>query len=140
MTERCHRLKFDFTEILPDGREGSQIRLGCTFSGEAEQLTEKGWRLVGDGAEGTGSGLTEAVLDWLRVRLALPTRAREIAEAVRPLVQEVEHLMTESKGVYGLHLNGDPAPWSEIDDGGRFEGWLTEFNKARAMLDREGGG
>jgi hypothetical protein len=52
-------------------------------------------------------------------------------------IEDIKHLMAESKGVYGLHLNGEPAPWSEIDDGGAFEGWLFKFNAARARLAGE---
>lgn len=40
-----------------------------------------------------------------------------------------ESLINESKGVYGLHLNGDPSPWEELLEGGRFEEWLIKFSK-----------
>lgn len=36
-------------------------------------------------------------------------------------LQEVQDFIGESSGVYGLHLNGDSSPWSEIEQGGRFE-------------------
>lgn len=71
------------------------------------------------------------------LRQQLSDRDKELAEArglLTDTVTEIAELMGESKGVYGLHLNGDPAPWSEIDDGGRFEGWLTKFNAAREWL------
>lgn len=36
-------------------------------------------------------------------------------------LDEVQRLIEESRGVYGLHLNGDESPWSELEQGGRFE-------------------
>jgi hypothetical protein len=32
--------------------------------------------------------------------------------------------------VYGLHLNGDGAPWDSLRTGGFFEEWLLDFDKA----------
>lgn len=42
----------------------------------------------------------------------------------------VESLILESKGVAGLHLNGDLASWNELRTGGRFEEWLYQFDDA----------
>lgn len=42
-------------------------------------------------------------------------------DRLRKIVEDFETLVGESSGVYGLHLNGDPSPWSEILQGGRFE-------------------
>lgn len=42
----------------------------------------------------------------------------------------VESLILESKGVAGLHLNGDLAGWDELRTGGRFEAWLYRFDDA----------
>lgn len=39
----------------------------------------------------------------------------------------VQDLINNSYGVAGLHLNGDVAPWDELLEGGRFEGWLKDF-------------
>jgi hypothetical protein len=41
--------------------------------------------------------------------------------------------MEESAGVYGLHLNGDMAPWGDLEEGGRFERLLS-MSKARAAI------
>lgn len=46
--------------------------------------------------------------------------------------------MSDSGGVYGLHLNGDPAPWSELTSGGHFEDWTTEIDDARLVLAETG--
>lgn len=45
------------------------------------------------------------------------------------IVQDFDNLIGSSGGVYGLHLNGDPAPWSEIMPGGRFEDWLINYGE-----------
>ena len=42
----------------------------------------------------------------------------------------VEALINESKGVFGLHLNGDPSEWAELRTGGKLEGWLYQFDDA----------
>ena len=42
----------------------------------------------------------------------------------------VEALINESGGVFGLHLNGDPATWSDLRTGGKFEDWLYKFDDA----------
>ena len=47
---------------------------------------------------------------------------------------EVQDLIGETSGVYGLHLNGDNAPWNEIEQGGRFER-LTTLPEALAAID-----
>lgn len=46
----------------------------------------------------------------------------------------VESLILESKGVAGLHLNGDLASWNELRTGGRFEEWLYQFDDALEIL------
>jgi uncharacterized coiled-coil protein SlyX len=51
------------------------------------------------------------------------------------LVNDLESLTSDSAGVYGLHLNGDPAPWSEILEGGRFERFEF-FAKAIELRDQ----
>lgn len=50
-------------------------------------------------------------------RDALAAQVQEMREAL----EEVQSLISESSGVYGLHLNGDSSPWSELEQGGRFE-------------------
>ena len=54
-------------------------------------------------------------------------------ETLRGL-EAVEALIHNSRGVIGLHLNGDEAPWDELRTGGRFEGWLRDFDDALAAL------
>lgn len=45
-------------------------------------------------------------------------------------INAAANLMDNSAGVEGLHLNGDVAPWSDLRTGGRFEGWLVDFDEA----------
>lgn len=45
-------------------------------------------------------------------------------------INAVSNLIRESGGVYGLHMNGDRSPWSEMLTGGRFEEWLLAFDEA----------
>ena len=56
--------------------------------------------------------------------------AARLAELEKGIVA-VDALISESGGVYGLHLNGDDAPWSELQTGGRFEEWLRDFDAAK---------
>ena len=56
-----------------------------------------------------------------------------LSEVITKLVLGINaaaNLMDNSSGVDGLHLNGDVAPWSELRTGGRFEGWLVDFDEA----------
>jgi hypothetical protein len=55
---------------------------------------------------------------------------RAEVEKLRKGLAAVEALISESKGVCGLHLNGDDAPWTELRTEGRFEEWLVDFDAA----------
>lgn len=52
-------------------------------------------------------------------------------------IQAVGFLISDSEGVYGLHLNGDVAPWETLEAGGEFEDWLFEFNEAETLLKKK---
>lgn len=45
-------------------------------------------------------------------------------------IKAVEELIHESRGVGGLHMNGDFAEWHSLRTGGRFENWLLDFDAA----------
>lgn len=67
--------------------------------------------------------------------LAHLERERDEARShLQAVVSEVQNLIGESHGVYGLHLNGDAAPWSEIVAGGRFER-IASVDAAREYID-----
>ena len=56
-----------------------------------------------------------------------------LSEVIAKLVRGINaaaDLMDNSSGVYGLHLNGDGAPWGELRTGGMFEEWLVDFDEA----------
>ncbi len=56
-----------------------------------------------------------------------------LLEALSALLDDIEALIGESAGVYGLHLNGDVSPWSELEEGGRFER-LSSMSRAREAI------
>lgn len=68
-------------------------------------------------------------IESLRQQLAAALAACEAKDAA---LQEFVDLMSESYGLTGFHLNGDIAPWSEVEEGGRFER-LTSLNNALAI-------
>lgn len=55
--------------------------------------------------------------------------------AFRRGIKAVRELMDESTGVVGLHMNGDVATWADLEQGGAFEEWLLDFNKAEDYLN-----
>jgi len=70
-----------------------------------------------------GESISDAMADEvLRLRAEL--------NVARVGLMAVEDLIDESKGVYGLHLNGDPVPWSEIRGHGRLCEWLEDYDAA----------
>ena len=68
---------------------------------------------------------------WEETHTALMA-ALAACEVKDAALQEVVDLIGESSGVYGLHLNGDNAPWEEVEQGGRFER-LTSLCEALAV-------
>jgi hypothetical protein len=78
----------------------------------------------------------EATAEWNRVMSAAAELA-QIKEALRIArcgLVAVTTLIYNSHGVSGLHLNGDVAPWSELQKGGRLDGWLSDFDRAVELL------
>lgn len=59
-----------------------------------------------------------------------------IAELKQGLIA-VRELINESRGVEGLHLNGEVATWDSLESGGQFEEWLTGFNIAEDLLTKD---
>lgn len=58
----------------------------------------------------------------------------KLVNTMQKLVDDLDALIAESEGVYGLHRNGDGAPWGELTKGGRFEEWLSSLDDARDVL------
>uniref|UniRef100_A0A6H1Z8N2 Uncharacterized protein n=1 Tax=viral metagenome TaxID=1070528 RepID=A0A6H1Z8N2_9ZZZZ len=57
---------------------------------------------------------------------------------MREAINAVAGLIDESRGVYGLHLDGDTSPWDELLAGGRFEEWLVDLSAAFALTPDTG--
>jgi hypothetical protein len=62
------------------------------------------------------------------------TTQQEAIKIAREALVEIDNLIEETEGVYGLHLNGDNSPWDELEKGGRFER-LKTLCEAIAALD-----
>ena len=59
----------------------------------------------------------------------------ELVEGLTALVNDVRGLVSESNGVYGLHLNGDVSPWPELLPDGEFER-LGSLMQAKTLIAR----
>ena len=73
--------------------------------------------------------MLDRMVDERDEQLAAALAACEAKDAA---LQEFVDLMSESYGLTGFHQNGDIAPWSEVEEGGRFER-LTSLNNALAI-------
>lgn len=80
------------------------------------------------------SSVAEAAIEQVK---KLEAERDKLRDLLTRIVGEVDDLIGESSGVYGLHLNGDPSPWGEVVAGGRFER-LGVLEEARAALAQEG--
>jgi len=54
-------------------------------------------------------------------------RVRAERNRLRRMADQWWDLINNSRGVDGLHLNGDLATWEDLLPGGRFEEWLSEM-------------
>lgn len=45
-------------------------------------------------------------------------------------ISDVQDLINETGGVYGLHLDGSLCPWGDLLKGGRYEEWLLSLSEA----------
>lgn len=74
---------------------------------------------------------TEAGNDSIALRRKLVaaesklTKADAVILQAKDALQEVQDLIHESRGIYGMHMNGDESPWIELEQGGRFERLCT---------------
>lgn len=58
--------------------------------------------------------------------------------ALQSLVSSLDDLIADSVGIFGLHQNGDLAPWDDLLRGGEFEAWLRALDDARDLLSGAG--
>lgn len=95
------------------------------------QIEEDGLR-----AHGLDIGTPSQLSDVFRKGIACGQNAETIRslqaenERLRKGLEAVESLIGESSGVAGLHMNGDVAPWGDLRTGGKYEGWLVDFDAA----------
>lgn len=80
-----------------------------------------------------GSGHAEPPSPMAGCGLCDATGVIDPLELLKALVGEIGDLIESSEGVYGLHLNGDPAPWGDLLPGGRYDEWLAVFAKAQEV-------
>ena len=78
------------------------------------------------------------IVEALDERDAALAECKRLREALSRVLVGMDHLMAESDGVAGLHLNGTVATWRELSTGGRFEEWLEPLDQARAALSGAG--
>ena len=91
------------------------------------------WRFGNEHLHGTPPGGKRILHDGDHVPDAvdkLIVRLHRRIEDLEQGIEAVRNLMNESHGVAGLHLNGEVAPWEELEKGGRHEEWLAAFNYA----------
>ena len=61
---------------------------------------------------------------------------RRDAEVYKDGLLAVVNLIESSLGVYGLHLNGELAPWDTLRTGGGYEDWLQSLDAAVDAIDK----
>lgn len=84
--------------------------------------------------------LEAGAADVLADSLELKEQRDELLAKLESLVGDVKALIEDSGGVYGLHKNGDPAPWDELVAGGSYEEWLRSLNDATDLIAKVKGG
>lgn len=58
----------------------------------------------------------DLVIDALEAQIAAQESVVHSALSASAVVNYIDDLMKESRGVYGFHLNGAPCPWDYFDD------------------------
>lgn len=75
----------------------------------------------------------DAIADAERAEAQLAAQ-QETIRRLSDGIKAVRTLIDDSRGVIGIHRNGDEAPWDELLAGGRFETWLSEFSDAEEAI------
>lgn len=72
-------------------------------------------------------------LESITALFDVTAQRNQLLAVLEGLAEDVQGLIAESHGVAGMHLNGDVAPWHELEAGGRFER-LTNLPAAFATI------
>jgi len=70
--------------------------------------------------------ITQDEEGYEKLKQFLAQELHHLQDKHEQVLSEIENLIAESSGVYGLHLNGDPADWQWLIE----NGWLEETEKA----------
>lgn len=70
---------------------------------------------------------------------SLRKQVETLSSHLNAVVEEMNHLMNDSHGVAGLHLNGDIAPWASLLRGGEFYTWLSYLSDAAEYVQSKNG-
>lgn len=70
--------------------------------------------------------------------IALRQQRDQLLAALKCVTEDILMLICESHGVAGLHLNGDVAPWGELEAGGRLERLMSLPDACKLIAAVEG--
>ena len=113
------------TQIVPDG-EAIRIKMSEGLAEiEAHVYTLESTLKVSIKANGQ---FVAEIITVKAERDAALARVTVLQNSLEGLLSEVDALIGDSQGVYGLHLNGDNSPWDELGD------WLPSRDTSRAAI------
>lgn len=75
----------------------------------------------------------EEALETITALFDVTAQRNQLLAVLEGLAEDIQGLIAESYGVAGLHLNGDVAPWHELEAAGKFER-LTNLPTAFATV------
>lgn len=93
-------------------------------------MTEQNWEILHRKEVARNKILTREIEILMKKLQKEKNRSCEFRRGIKA----VRELMNESSGVAGLHMNDDVATWADLEQGGTFEEWLLDFNKAEDFL------
>ena len=82
---------------------------------QGQMIGQETWRITLSGES------LQVITDAAGKLIELEQQRDALLAALEGLASDIHSLIHESSGVAGLHLNGDLAPWHDLEAGGRFE-------------------
>ena len=133
--------ELDVIEITNADRNGLVVPIAKVSTGYVKQVgieqEANARRIVAcvNACEGIPTGILEkqGMVPIEQVTHDIERQRDKLLAALEGLTNDIHSLIYESSGVAGLHLNGDLAPWHELEAGGRFER-LTHLPDAFAAI------